>query len=106
MRRGEIFWADLGPPAGRRPVIVLTRNAAIPVLTAVVVAPLTRTIRDIASEIRLGPQEGLPEECVAACDNIATLAKERFDAEPVGVLDHTRDPELDASIRFALGIVY
>ena len=106
MRRGEIYWADLGPPAGRRPVIVLTRDAAIPVLTGVVVAQVTRTIRDIASEVPLGSDEGLPEECVASCDNIATLAKERLDAEPIGALDPARTPELDFALRFALGISY
>lgn len=104
MRRGEIFWADLGPPAGRRPVIVLTRDAAIPVLSAVVVAPITRTVREIASEVPLGPDEGLPEECVAVCDSILTIPKSRCDEDPVGGLPVTRIPELDAALRFALGI--
>lgn len=104
MRRAEIYWADLGPPAGRRPVIVLTRDAAIPVLSAVLVAPVTRTVRDIASEVPLGPEEGLPEECVAVCDSLATVPKERMDDDPVGRLDATRLPELDAALRFALGI--
>jgi mRNA interferase MazF len=106
VRRGQIYWANLGPPAGRRPVIVLTRDAAIPVLTGVVVAQVTRTIRDIASEVQLGPDEGLPEECVATCDNLVTLSKEFFDAEPVGALDPVRTPELDFALRFALGIGY
>lgn len=104
MRRGDIFWAELGPPAGRRPVIVLTRDAAIPVLSAVVVAPITRTIRDIASEVSLGPDEGLPEECVASCDNVLTIPKDLCDEEPVGELPAARVPELDAALRFALGI--
>ena len=104
MKRAEIFWADLGPPAGRRPVIVLTRNAAIPVLSAVVVAPITRTVREIASEVPLGPHEGLPQECVAACDSLLTIPKNRCDEDPVGGLDAARVPELDAALRFALGI--
>lgn len=104
MKRGDIYWADLGPPAGRRPVIVLTRDAAIPVLSAVVVAPITRTVREIASEVPLGPGEGLPEECVAACDNILTIPKNRCDKEPVGGLPAPRVPELDAALRFALGV--
>ncbi|MGH2707062.1 MAG: type II toxin-antitoxin system PemK/MazF family toxin [Actinomycetota bacterium] len=65
MRRAEIYWANLGPPTGRSPVLVVTRNAAIPALAAVVVAPIARTIRGIASELRLSPSEGLPEESVA-----------------------------------------
>lgn len=78
MKRGEIYWADLGPPAGRRPVLVLSRNAAISVLSAVVVAPISRTIRDIASEVRLGSEQGLPEECAASCDNLLTVPKEEI----------------------------
>ena len=85
-------------------MIVLTRDAAIPVLAAVVVAPITRTIREISSEVSLGPDEGLPEECVAACDSILTIPKDRCDEDPVGELDATRVPELDAALRFALGI--
>lgn len=104
MKRGDIFWADLGPPAGRRPVIVLTRDAAIPVLSSVVVAPITRTIRDIASEVPLGRDEGLPEECVASCDNLLTIPKNRCDQDPVGEIETARVPELDAALRFALGI--
>ncbi|MBT8241974.1 MAG: type II toxin-antitoxin system PemK/MazF family toxin, partial [Acidimicrobiia bacterium] len=43
--RNDIFWTDLGQPTGRRPVCVLTRDAAIEVLTAVTCAPITRTVR-------------------------------------------------------------
>lgn len=106
MRRGEIYWADLGPPAGRRPILVVTRDAAIPVLSAVVVAPVTRTVRNIASEVRLGREEGLPEESAATCDNLLTVPKARMEADPAGALDPSRTPELDAALRFALGIIY
>ena len=54
MNRGEVWWLE-HPDAGRRPVCVLTRQAAIPVLTSVLVAPATRTIRDIPTELRLTP---------------------------------------------------
>jgi mRNA interferase MazF len=47
MRRGEVCWADLPPPANRRPVLLLSRNRAYQVRNAVTVAFLTRTIRDI-----------------------------------------------------------
>jgi mRNA interferase MazF len=106
VRRGEIYWADLGPPAGRRPALVLSRDAAIPVLTGVVAAPISRTIRDISSEVRLGPQQGLPEECVASCDNLLTIPKDRFDRSPVGELGVDKIIELDGALRFALEINY
>lgn len=106
MKRGEVYWADLGPPAGRRPVVVLSRNAAIPVLSGVVVAPISRTIRDIASEIRLGSEQGLPEECAASCDGLLTVPKDRFERPPVGVLSPDKGIELDRALRFALEISY
>lgn len=106
MRRGEIYWAELGPPAGRRPVLVLSRNAAIPVLSAVVVAPITRTIRDIASEVHLGKEEGLPEACVASCDNVLTLPKDVLDSNPLGEIGVDKIPELDRALRFALEISF
>ena len=62
--RNDIYRADLGAPAGRRPVCILTRDAAIEVLTAVTCAPITRTVRGIRSEVELGPEHGLPERCV------------------------------------------
>jgi mRNA interferase MazF len=106
VRRGEIYWADLGPPAGRRPVLVLSRNAAIPVLTGVVIAPISRTIRDIGSEVRMGPEHGLPEECAASCDNLLTVPKARFEPAPVGILEPHKTMELDRALRFALEISY
>ncbi len=85
-------------------MILLTRDAAIPVLRSVVVALITRTIRGIASELPLGREEGLPDECVASFDNLFTLAKEHCDPEPIGALDWARYHELDGALRFALGI--
>lgn len=52
MRRGEIWWAEV-PDTGRRPFLVLTREAAIPVLHSVVAAPVTRAIRGIPTELAL-----------------------------------------------------
>ena len=106
MKRGEIYWADLGPPAGHRPVLVLSRNAAIPVLSGVVIAPISRTIRDIASEVRLGPEQGLPEECAASCDNLLTVPKSTFEHSPVGAFGPDKVIELDRALRFALEISY
>lgn len=106
VKRGEIYRADLGPPAGRRPVLVLSRNAAIPVLSGIVIAPISRTVRDIASELRMGPDQGLPEECAASCDNLLTVPKDRFERSPVGVLAPDKVIELDRALRFALEINY
>lgn len=104
--RNEVYWADLGPPAGRRPVVVLTRDAACEVLAAVTCAPITRTIRGIRSEVHVGPSQGLPEASVINCDNILTVPKLDLDADPVGRLDEITRAALDRAVRFALDVVY
>lgn len=104
--RNDIFWADLGPPAGRRPVCVLTRDAAIEVLSAVTCAPITRTIRGIRSEVEVGPQHGLPERSVISCDNVITIPLTAFDDDPIGHLDLATRAALDRSLRYALDILY
>lgn len=104
--RDEIYWADLGPPAGRRPVCILTRTAAIPVLRTVTCAPITRTIRGIASEVEVGRAEGLPEDAAITCDNLLTVPQAALDPEPVGVLPPGKRVELDRALRFALDIAY
>ena len=104
--RNDIYWADLGPPAGRRPVCVITRDAAIEVLTAVTCAPITRTVRGIRSEVELGPEHGLPERCVISCDNVMTVPLDAFDDEAVGHLDEPTRARLDQALRYALDIAH
>ena len=74
VRQGDVCWVDL-ENAGRRPVLVVTRDSAIPVLTSVIVAPVTRTIRRIPTEIALGPANGLRDACAAAFDNLRPVPK-------------------------------
>ncbi len=71
--QGEIWWAEAADK--RRPVLVVTRSEAISVLGSVLVAPVTRSIRSIPSEVRLGPDDGLSVECVASFDNLQSLPK-------------------------------
>ena len=85
---------------------VLTRNAAIEVLTAITCAPITRTVRGIRSEIELGPEHGLPEACVINCDNVITVPVDNLDDEPVGHLDEITRAQHDQALRYALDIVY
>lgn len=53
----------------------MTRTTAIPVLKSVLAAPVTRTIRDIPTEVRLGRDDGMPTDCVASFDNLRVVAK-------------------------------
>jgi mRNA interferase MazF len=104
--RSEIYWADLGPPAGRRPVCILTRDAAIGVLVSVTCAPITRTVRGIRSEVEVGPEQGLPEVSAISCDNLLTLPQAVLDPVPVGRLETRKRVELDRALRYALDIQY
>lgn len=83
-KQGEIWWAET--ERQRRPVLVVTRSEAIPVLTGVVVAPITRTARDIPTEIPLGEREGLPVDCAASFDNLQRIRRSAL-TERVGELD-------------------
>ena len=104
--RNEIYWSALGPPAGRRPVCILTRDAATTVLNAVTCAPITRTIRGIRSEVEIGTDEGLPQPCAITCDNIFTVPIGQLDPEPIGQLGPPKRAQLDQALRFALDICY
>ncbi len=103
MRRGEVWWARLPSPAGRRPVVLLSRDAAYRVRNAATVAPVTRTIREIPTEVPLDKDDGLPRRCVVNLDDIATIPKPLLD-ERLTVLSERRMREIDRAIRFALGL--
>ncbi|MGI0129901.1 MAG: type II toxin-antitoxin system PemK/MazF family toxin, partial [Thermoplasmata archaeon] len=68
MRRGEIWSADLAEPAGRRPVLLLSRNDAYEVRALVTVAPVTTRVRSIPVEVPLGAADGVPRACVMNLD--------------------------------------
>jgi len=77
MRRGEIWFA--ATPGGDRPVLVLTRDPVADRIGAVVVAALTRTTRDLVSELRLTVErDGVPTDCVVNFDNVHTLGRAAF----------------------------
>jgi mRNA interferase MazF len=86
-RQGDIWWAEAQDK--RRPVLVVTRSRAIPVLTWILVAPITRTIRGIPTEVPLGPTEGLPQECVASFDNLQPIRRS-FLADRLGDIGSRR----------------
>jgi mRNA interferase MazF len=98
--RGDIFDADL-PRLGLRPVLVVTRQVAIPVLSSVTVAPVTSTIRGIGSEVPLDSGQGLEHPSAANCDNLVTIAKSAL-ARRRGSLAVEDVAKLDDALRFAL----
>jgi mRNA interferase MazF len=73
-RRGEVWWGEI-EGVGRRPFLVMTRTAAIPVLHSVLAAPVTLTIRNIPTALVLGPEDGMPTECAASFDTLRVVVK-------------------------------
>jgi mRNA interferase MazF len=72
--RGEVWWCEL-PEAGRRPVVVLSRDAAIPRLRRTLIAPCTTTIRGIPSEVLLEPDnDPVPANSVVNLDSVESVA--------------------------------
>ena len=101
MNRGEIWWVE-HPDAGRRPACVLTREAAIGVLNSVLVAPATRTVRGIPTEVTLTRADGMPEECALSFDNLTTVPKSLLTGRITTVPDARRSELCDA-LRAATG---
>ena len=103
MRRGEIWWAELEQPSGRRPVVLLSRNEAYTVRSLVVVAPATTRIRHISSEVLLGIDDGMQQECVVNLDTIITIPKDCLKTR-LAILSAKKLKEVEAAVRFALGL--
>ena len=103
MKRGEIWWAELEPPAGRRPVVLLSRDEAYAVRSLIIVAPITTRIRHIASEVLLGTDDGMTRDCVANLDTITTIPKDCL-RDRLTSLSPQKLKEVEAAIYFALGL--
>ncbi len=103
MRRGEVWWAELPLPIGRRPVVLLSRDAAYRVRTLVTVGMLTRTIRAIPVEVPLGMENGMPQECVVNLDDILTISKARL-VERITTLSPQKMTAVARAIIFALDL--
>ncbi len=86
----------------RRPILILTRNSAIPVLSSLTIAPITTIIRAIPTEVRLGQADGLLTDCVVNLDNIQTIQKAKLGAF-ITRLSSDNMRSLRKAIEFALG---
>lgn len=103
MKRGEIWWAELGPPSGRRPVVLLSRDEAYPVRELVTVAPVTTRVRHIPSEVPLGLEDGLPKPCVINLDTITTIARASL-RDRLATLSAEKRKAVEVALHFALGM--
>jgi mRNA interferase MazF len=103
MNQGDVYWYTFRAPDKRRPVLILTRNSAIPFLTGITVAPLTTTLRGIPSEVLLTPAEdGVAADCAVNADNIQTIQKTGLGTY-LTHLSLERMREVRAAVEFALG---
>ena len=101
MRQFEIWWADLRPPIGRRPVVLLTRTPALRYLSRCIVAEVTANVRGIPEEVELGPAEGLPRHCVANLDNVHVIPLASLSTR-AGSLAPSRHGEVKRALGHAL----
>jgi mRNA interferase MazF len=86
-----------------RPVLVLTRELVWPYSTSVTVAPVTRTVRGLSTEVPVGRPNGLEAECVVSCDNIVTVPKAALGRQ-IGYLLPTQEAALTAAIMAAFDL--
>lgn len=103
MKHGEVRWYKSRPPGKRCPVVILTRDSVLGYLGEVTVAPITTTIRDIPSEVPLGPDEGMPQACAVNCDHLQTVAKAKI-GSLITALPTSRMREISNAVRFALDL--
>ncbi len=103
MKRGDICWYTFKTPDKKRPVLILTRDSAIPVLNAVTVAPITSTIRSIPTEVVLTEEDGLPDMCAANFDNLQTVPKGNI-GDRISHLTTKKMKAAALAVSFALGL--
>jgi mRNA interferase MazF len=101
VNRGDVYDADLS--VGLNPVVVVTRNSAIPVLRNVCVAVVTSTIRGAPTEVPVGRGEGLNRGSVVNCDDLVTTSKSVLGRRR-GSLGPEATRRLDNALRIALGL--
>lgn len=100
--RGEIWLFTFKPPDKRRPVLVLTRQEVIPLLSTLMVAPITSTIRGAPGEVIVGTDEGLKHQSAANLDHVQTVDRGRL-KRFVGSLGPSKMREVCQALAIATG---
>jgi mRNA interferase MazF len=80
VRRGEIRWYTFRQPDKRRPVLILTRSDVVLTLNELIVVPVTRTIRGLATEVILNEDDGMPTTCALNFDHVSLAQQDRLGA--------------------------
>jgi mRNA interferase MazF len=103
MNRGDVWQLDLGGRAGRRPALILTRQAVITHLNKLTVAEITSAGKGYPTEVPIGQKANLPKESYVELDNIQTVSKARF-VKYLGALDRATMRDVDRRLILALGL--
>lgn len=103
MKRGEVRWYEFDPPDKRRPVLLLTRDSLLPYLNDVTIAPITSTIRGVASEIKLGIEEHMPAACAINFHHVQTVPKKKI-GRLLTTLSEEKMRQVGPALCFALGV--
>jgi mRNA interferase MazF len=99
--RGEVWWCEL-PEVGRRPVVVLSRDAAIPRLRRTLIGPCTTTVRSIPSEVLLEPAaDPVPRTSVVSLDSVESVSLGTL-VERLGRLSDDRLREICRALEVAV----
>ena len=101
MRRGEVWWADLEPPAERRPVLLVSRDEVYRVHEWATVAPVSTRTRGIRAEVELNPKDGLPHHCAVNLESLITVRKSRLQKR-ITQLSSSKIQAVNEAIKFAL----
>lgn len=83
-------------------MLVLTRSSALAYLSRATVAPITSTIRDVPSEVRLGPEDGMKQPCVVNLHNVMTVNRQNL-GRRLALLSPRKMRQVCAALGFALG---
>lgn len=102
MIRGEIRWYQFKKPDKKRPVLILTRDSILDFLGDVTVAPITSTIRDIPTEVILGPQDGMKNDCAIKMDHVLSVSKSKI-GQLITTLSSQKWDDVKKALLFALG---
>jgi mRNA interferase MazF len=102
VNRGDVHLCRFAPPDKQRPVLILTRDSAIGLLSTVTVAPITSTVRDVPSEVILDANDGMKGQCAVNLHNAVTISQERL-GKRVASLSRQRMQEVCVALQFSLG---
>lgn len=98
--RGEVWWGEI-EHLGRRPFLVMTRSVAIAVLHGVLAAPVAGSVRNLPTELSLGPDDGMPTDCAASFHNLRVVPKAHL-VDRIRALDPARMTEACSALRAAV----